>query len=387
MTATETIRPVTSPEAPQEKKPKVPKKPKDNRVALCRTRGQRIGLIVGFALILAIPLSVGNDFLISLGVTVGIYAIAAAGLNVLSGYAGQISLAQSVFVGIGGFAGVGLGTLVELPLILWLPATFIIGGLVAALIAPLTLRLRGVFQIILSLGLIFVSQYAFANMTFLTGGNGGISAAPSLSLGFIDFGALTVGGMQYSYQQGLFILVWLCLAACMIAVVNMNRTRTGRAMVAIREAEIPAQIAGINVNAVKMKAFIIAGAFGGLAGGLLLTQVRYLQFEQFEITLALELLVMVVVGGLGTTWGPVIGATIIASIPVLATQYGSYIPFLQEDFSQSAGFGIPVGQFGTLIYGLALVLVMVFEPRGIAHWVSRGAAKLRSYAGGKRPPT
>lgn len=378
MAITETVKPVKIADVEREMI-----RTKDES-RLCVSMGQRIGLAVGFVLIFAVPLSVGNPFLISLGVTIGIYAIAGIGLNVLSGYAGQISLAQSVFVGVGAFAGVALAGLAELPLLVWLPATFIIGGLAAAIVAPLTLRLKGVFQIVLSLGLIFVGTYIFVNSTVLTGGNSGISASPALSLGFVDFGNLIIGGMAYGYQQGLFILVWLCVAASMIAVVNMHRTRFGRSMIAIREAETAAQIAGINTNGVKVKAFIIAGAFGGLAGGLLLAQLRYVQTHQFGINMGLELLIIAVVGGLGTTWGPVIGAAIISAIPVLATQYAEYIPFLQEDFSQSGEIGVPVGQVGLLIYGLALVLVMVFEPRGVSHWFKIGGEKLRSLGSGRR---
>jgi branched-chain amino acid transport system permease protein len=347
-----------------------------DRTRLCVTTAQRALFSIGIFLIFAVPLSVTDPFLISLGVTIGVSSVAAIGLNVLSGYAGQISLAQSVFVALGAFAGVGVTGLADLPLVLWLPATFIAGGLAAAIVAPLTLRLKGVFQIVLSLGLIFIGHYIFVNSTPLTGGNSGIASAPSLSLGFVDLGNLTVGGMAYSYEQGLFILVWLCVAGAMIAVVNMHRTRFGRSMIAVREAETAAQIAGINPNSVKVKAFILAGAFGGLAGGLLLAQFRYVQAEQFGIKMGLQLLIIVVVGGLGSTWGPVIGSAIIASIPVLATQYAEYIPFLQEDFSQSGTIGIPVGQVGLLVYGLALVLIMVFEPRGLSHLLGSAGEKL-----------
>ncbi|GAA3692330.1 branched-chain amino acid ABC transporter permease [Arthrobacter ginkgonis] len=351
---------------------------------LCRTRTQRILLAVAFVAIVAFPLSVDSAFLISLTGTIGVFALAALGLNILSGYAGQISLAQSIFVGVGAFAGVGLGGLAELPLLVWLPGSFVAGGLAAALVAPLTLRLKGVFQIVLSLALIFVGHYVFVNLPALTGGNGGISATPSLSLGFIDFGELTVAGMRYSYEQGLFILIWLVLAASMIAVVNMHRTRFGRALVAVREAETAAEIAGINAARIKVLAFILAGAFGGLAGGLLMAQLRYVQAEQFGINMGLELLIIVVVGGLGTTWGPVLGAAVISSIPVLATQYAEYIPFLQADFSQDGGIGIPVGQVGLLIYGLALVLVMVFEPRGLSHLLGAAGRSLVRLAGRSR---
>src|SRR5699024_3205696 len=180
---------------------------------------------------------------------------------------------------------------------------------------------------ILSLGLIFIGLYAFVNMPAVTGGNAGITANPSLSLGFIDFAQLQLFGMTYAYDQGLFILVWVVVAVSMIAVSNTMRTRFGRSMVATRENETAAQLAGINVNTVKIRAFIIAGAFGSLAGALLLAQLRYVTAEQFGIEMGLELLIITVVGGLGMSWGPLVGALIIASLSLLAQQYGTALPF------------------------------------------------------------
>lgn len=324
--------------------------------------------MVAVVAVVLIPLTVANPFVISLGITIGIYAVAVVGLNVLTGYTGIISLSHSVFIGVGAFTGVGLGGLLDLPLIIWLPGCVIVAGLVAAAIAPLTLRLKGVFQVILSLGMIFIGHYVFVNLPALTGGNSGISGSPKLSLGFLDFAAPVLFGMKYSYNAGLFLLVWLVLIASMVIVANLLKSRFGRSMVAVREDETAAQLAGINTNAVKVKAFILSGAFGGLAGGLLLAQLRYVNAEQFGITMGLELLIITVVGGLGATWGPLLGATVVASIPVLAAQYGHLLPFLKAD-NDMVSFGIPVGQVGLLAYGLALVLVMVFEPRGLAHMV------------------
>ena len=333
--------------------------------SLFQTRAQRIWAIIGFLAIILVPLSTADAFLLSLGITIGIYTIATIGLNVMIGYTGMISLSHSIFVGIGAFTAVALGGILELPLLVWLPGSFIFGGLIAAIIAPLNLRIRGVFQIILSLGLIFIGLYAFVNIPSVTGGNAGITASPSLSLGVIDFAQISLFGMHYAYDQGLFILVWFVVAASMIAVTNMMRTRFGRSMVASRENETAAQLAGINVSTVKIRAFIIAGAFGGLAGGLLLAQLRYVTAEQFGIEMGLELLIITVVGGLGISWGPLFGSLIVASIPLLAQQYGAALPFFKAD-PGAPGFGIPVAQVGLLFYGAALVLVMALEPRGLA---------------------
>lgn len=363
----------TMPQAPRtgaHEKDRVPSPESTSRarsaIRLFRTRAHLAWFVVAVAAVVLVPLTVSNPFVISLGVTIGIYAVAVVGLNVLTGYTGIISLSHSVFIGVGAFAGIGLGALLELPLVIWLPGCVVVSAMVAAAIAPLTLRLKGVFQVILSLGMIFIGHYVFVNLPALTGGNSGISGSPKLSVGFLDFGAPVLFGMNYSYNAGLFILVWIMLIVSMVVVANMLKSKFGRSMIAVREDETAAQLAGINTNAVKVKAFILAGAFGGLAGGLLLAQLRYVNAEQFGINMGLELLIITVVGGLGAAWGPLLGAAVIASIPVLAAQYGQLLPFLKAD-NDTMSFGIPVGQVGLLAYGLALVLVMVFEPRGLSH--------------------
>src|SRR5699024_5889731 len=118
-----------------------------------------------------------------------------------------------------------------------------------------------------------------------------------------------------------------------------------------------------------------AGAFGSLAGALLLAQLRYVTAEQFGIEMGLELLIITVVGGLGMSWGPLFGALIIASIPLLAQQYGTALPFFKDNPAEP-GFGIPIAQVGLLFYGVALVLVMRLEPRGLAKIVQSVAQRL-----------
>ncbi|MFV0373961.1 branched-chain amino acid ABC transporter permease, partial [Microbacterium sp.] len=238
------------------------------------------------------------------------------------------------------------------------------------LVAPLALRLKGVYQIVLSLGLIFIGQYIFVNWSDLTGGVSGRRAPLNLSIGPLDFANLQFGGMSYSYYQGLFMLVWLFVALCMFLVHLLMKSPAGRHIVALRDAELPATVAGINPARSMFGVFAISSAMGALGGAFYVAQLRFISPEQFNLAMGLNFIILVTIGGLATAWGPVLGALVISSVPVLAARYAEYIPFLKENSSLPDGtWGIPVGQFPVVIYGVLLVLILMFEPRGLTHLI------------------
>lgn len=330
----------------------------------------RYGSILLVVVAIVLPLSTADSFLLSLGITVGFFSIAAIGLNVVNGYAGQINMGQPFFLAIGAFTAVGFGSILDLPFPVWVLAVVVIGALSGMLVAPLALRLKGVYQIVLSLGLIFIGQYIFINWSDLTGGVSGRRAPLNLSVGPLDFAALQLGGMTYSYQQGLFMLVWLFVALCMFAVHLLMKSPAGRNIVALRDAELPARVAGINPTRSMFGVFAISSAMGALGGAFYVAQLRFVSPEQFNLAMGLNFIIIVTVGGLATAWGPVLGSLVICSIPVLASRYAEYIPFLKANSSTPDGtWGIPVGQFPVVLYGVLLVLILMFEPRGLTHLI------------------
>ena len=331
----------------------------------------RYGAVLLTALAVILPLSTSDSFLLSLGITVGFFSIAAIGLNVLNGYAGQINMGQPFFLAIGAFTAVGFGSIMNLPLPVWLLAVVVVGAISGVLVAPLALRLKGVYQIVLSLGLIFIGQYIFVNWSDLTGGVSGRKAPLNLSVGPLDFAALQFGGMGYSYQQGLFMLVWLFVALCMFLVHLLMKSPGGRSIVALRDAELAARVAGISPARTMFGAYAISSAMGALGGAFYVAQLRFVSPEQFNLGMGLTFIIIVTVGGLATAWGPVVGSLVICSIPVLASRYAEYIPFLKANSSTPDGtWGIPVGQFPVVVYGVLLVLILMFEPTGLTHLIT-----------------
>lgn len=333
-----------------------------------RTPWTRYGAILLVALAVVLPLSTADSFLLSLGITVGYFSIAAVGLNVVNGYAGQIMMGQPFFLAIGAFTAVAVGSVADLPLPVWLVAAAVMGALAGVLVAPFALRLKGVYQIVLSLGLIFIGQYIFVNWSDLTGGVSGRRAPLNMSIGPLDFAALQFGGMTYSYQQGLFMLVWVVVGLCMLLVHLLMRSPGGRNIVALRDSELAARVVGLNPARSMVGVFAISSAMGAVGGAFYVAQLRFVSVEQFNLGMGLTFIIIVTVGGLSTSWGPVVGSLVICSIPLLAGRYAEMIPFLKPSASVPDGtFGIPVGQFSVVVYGLLLVLILMFEPRGLTH--------------------
>lgn len=344
---------------------------------LFQSRWSLVGALVFLAAIVAVPLSTADPFLLALGATGGIYAVGAIGLNLLMGYAGQISLGHAFFVSVGAYAAVAVGALAQLPLPVWLLGAAAAGGLAGALVGPFALRLRGLYQIVLTLGLVYVGLYVFTNWDSLTGGPNGTSADLPMVLGPIDFAAPQLGPMTYSSAQGLFILAWLCVAVSLLVVRNVIRSRPGRAMLAVRDGELAAEVAGAPAKRSKVNAFALSGAVAGLAGALLVAQLSYVAPAQFNLQMSISFLVMIIVGGVGTTWGPVIGAVLVSAIPLVIKEYSEYVPLLKSDFDTAGGFGLREAEFNLLTYGLLLFLFVLIEPRGLAHVGRRVTDRLR----------
>lgn len=323
---------------------------------------------IGFVAAIAVPLSVGDRFLVTVILTAGVFTLAAVGLNLLSGYLGEASLGHAFFMGIGAYVGIWAGETLGLPLLAWIPVVLIAGAAVGALTGPLALRLRGGHLLIVSIGLVFIGQWIFTNARDLTGGPNGRPVNLPLAIGPIDFGDLVIGGTRYTAVQSLAVLVWIVCVIAIVVVRNIARSRTGRAMRAIRDNELAASASGVSLFRAKMGAFIVSSAIAALAGAFFAQQLRYLEPTSFSLLLSIQIAVVLIIGGSGSTAGPVIGAFFFALTPLLLQRL-EWLPFVLSPNEE--GFGLTAGELSNFIFAVLLVLILLFEPEGIVRLLAR----------------
>ncbi|WP_336205621.1 branched-chain amino acid ABC transporter permease [Nonomuraea sp. LPB2021202275-12-8] len=334
-------------------------------MALLDTRAKRVwtGLLVLLAFALSVVVADS-----SLEVLAGAYvlAIGAIGLNIVTGYAGQVSLGHAFFVAIGAYTAAALSGppggdnlgygLAEIWI--WLPAAGLAAAAAGVLVAPLATRLRGLYLAIVTLGLVFLGEHVFKEWKELTGGFGvGREAAvPQL------FGTrLDQDGALGTREQQLYLLMLVLLIVFAVAARNLARSRVGRAFAAIRDRDIAAAVIGVPLARYKVLAFGISSFYAGCAGGLLYTISGYVEPSSFSLLLSVQFIAMVLIGGVATVSGAIAGALFISLLQPLTRALPALVPVISGDTTQTPN----VFQVETVLYGLLIVLFLVFEPRGL----------------------
>jgi branched-chain amino acid transport system permease protein len=330
---------------------------------LFRSRQARLGVAGPAVAVLLFPIVVNDDFWLSVTIYAGIFAIGAIGLNILTGFTGQVSLGHAFFIACGSYCTVVLGTDHGLPLLVWLPAAAVVGGIIGAVVGPFALRLRGNYLAVISLGLIFLGQHVFENWESVTDGPGGTSVTAPVTIGPIDFQHVSLAGRTYSRNQGFFWLVWALVALSLVVCKNIVRSRPGRAMQAVRDRDVAAEVIGVSLARYKVGAFVISSALAAVAGALVGVYQQFVQPDSFGLVLSIKFIAMIIVGGVGTLFGSVLGAVFLSVVPELVGKYSSHIPFIAH---RGGGRGLTVFQVNQALFGLFIVLFLVVEPRGLA---------------------
>jgi branched-chain amino acid transport system permease protein len=304
------------------------------------TRAERQGaslglgaILVGAALALAFLAPIGlNGYALYVLTLTEIFAIVALGLNLLTGYAGQISLCHAAFFGVGAYATALLTEKAGVPFLLSLFIGALFTAMIGGLAAIPAMRLKNLYLAIATLGLGVVLQKIIFEWRSLTNGGGGF-ALPAPRIAGIELGA-----------TGLYYLTLLFLVLGLWGAWNISRGRTGRALLMIKESEIAAASLGIPSARYKVIAFAVSAFYAAVAGGLFAYLVRYINPESFNVGLSIAFLSMVVIGGLGTIGGSIMGAVFYVVVPELL-----------RGIKDAPG----------LVFGLLLVIVMVLMPQGL----------------------
>jgi branched-chain amino acid transport system permease protein len=341
-----------------------------NALTLAPARTASVAAVIAGILL---PFWVGAYWLSAL-VWVLIFALGALGLDVLTGRTGQISLGHAFFLSIGAYTGAVLGLTLHLPAVAWIPAGGVVAGIAGGLIAPTALRLKGMYLAIVSIGLVYLGQHIFTNVSYLSGGPGGRSM-PVPSFGPLNFGSgLTIGPIFVNEDGLYYYLAFILLGLGMLFVRNLGRTHLGRSMTAVRDGELAGAVLGVNVARTKITAFVVSSFIAGVAGAMYGSYLNFATPGQFDLGLSVQFVAMIIVGGMGTLWGPVLGALFVWGLQSELDNVAGSLPFLQGGTHTT---GIPVGDAAAIVYGLLLIVFLLLEPRGVVGLGHRAAQLAR----------
>ncbi|MEV0258149.1 branched-chain amino acid ABC transporter permease [Streptomyces sp. NPDC050732] len=325
-------------------------------------------------LLLAVPFYL-DRFWLQAGLFAMAAAIGAIGLNLLTGATGQLSMGHAFFLAIGAYgycvlAGDGGEGLTGLGLPSWLAATLAVAvaGLAGGLFSPIAGRLSGAYLGIATLALIFIGQHVLFNAHDLTGGSNGRDVPPLDLFGItFDESEVVIAAVPFGSAEKLWYAGLVLLLGCGLFARGVLRGRPGRAMNAIRDHRVAAGVIGVPVARYRAGVFVLSSMYAGLAGVLLALVFQRTVPDYFGMTLSLEYLAMIVIGGLGSVAGAVAGAALVSLLPQLLTRYSDALPLV----SAPGTGGISPGEASRYLYGAAVVAVVLFLPGGLARIAAR----------------
>ncbi|MGH3712892.1 MAG: branched-chain amino acid ABC transporter permease [Micromonosporaceae bacterium] len=345
------------------------------QLRLFNTRPKRRAVLAIVLIGLALPFVYDDQTLrlLALGLAA---AIGAIGLNLVTGYAGQVSLGHAFFLAIGAYTAAALSGDPDdrtlgfgvTNVLVWLLAAGLVAAFFGVLVAPLATRLRGLYLAVVTLGLVFLGEHIFKEWKQLTGGPGVGRPGPVPEL----FGnRLNEPGDIFTGEQKLYLLMLVLLIVFAVLARNLARSKVGRAFAAIRDRDLAASVIGVNLTRYKVLAFAISSFYAGCAGALLYTVSGFIEPGSFNLLLSVQYIAMVLIGGVGTISGSIMGALFITMLPKITRELPSLLPFISADASAP----LNVFQVETVLYGLLIIGFLLVEPRGLyGVWV-----RIRNY--------
>ena len=296
-------------------------------------------LFSAFALLVAAaPQLFKGGYLMNVLVFVGINTMLAGALNLLLGYAGQISLGHAGFFGLGAYLSGIMTTTYSIDPWLAMPIAAIVVGIIACLIGFPVLKLKGHYLAMATLGLGIIIFIVFNETVDLTGGPSGLSGIPNLK----------IAGVTFDSDVKNYYLIWFFTLAVMLFSLNLANSRVGRALRAVHDSEIAAQVLGVNARILKVQVFTLSAIISSIAGSLYAHTMTFISPASFGFNFSIELLTMVVIGGLGSIFGSFLGAALLTLLP----------EFLRA-----------VNDYDIIIYGALLMVMVMFMPGGLVRGI------------------
>jgi len=293
-----------------------------------------LGLLLLGLTILLFPLVINNPYYLNVVNIIGLNTLIVVGLNLLIGYAGQISLGHAAFYGLGAYLS-GILT-VSYHFSPWtaMGLALMVTGLLALLIGIPTLKLHGHYLVMATLGFNIIVNIIMIQWDQVTGGPSGFPGIPNLKIGTLVFDS----------DQKMYYLIWFFTFMGITLALNLVQSRVGRALRALHGSEVAAASLGVKTEAYKVKVFVLSALYASLAGSLYAHYLTFISPKTFDIFFSIELVTMVIVGGMGSIWGTLFGTFFITPLPVM-------LHFFDE--------------YKDIFYGLILVFILIFLPEGV----------------------
>jgi branched-chain amino acid transport system permease protein len=327
----------------------------------------RLWLLIGLFLLFGVIPFISSPYAIYIINTVGIYAIGAMGLNVLIGYTGQISLGHGAFFGVGAYSAAILAVKASFPFWLAVPVAGLVTAAIGMIFGIPSVRLKHLYLTIATLAGQFIIEYVIVHWESLTGGAEGIFIADATML-----------GLDLSNDRTFYYVIFVSLGLMTWIASNLVRTKYGRAFIAIRDNDRAAEGMGIPIFSYKLLSFGISSFYAGLAGALYGFYIMSVTPEHFNLWLSVQFIAMIIIGGLGSIPGSVFGAIFIIMLNELLSLTTEFL----MNVGTSTGIAITIAPLREFVFGLAIILFIIFEPKGLAEvWrIVRSSFRLWPFA-------
>jgi branched-chain amino acid transport system permease protein len=302
--------------------------------------------------LLTIPLW-ADSHLMAIANLVGLAVIGAIGLNILTGYTGQVSLGHGGFMAVGAYTAAILTARYDVPFWIGLPAGGVIAALVGAFFGIPSLRIKGLYLAIATLASQLIIEWCINHITWIGGGAQSTIYVPTP----------TLLGWEINTEYRRYFLILLVSILAYVAAQNLVRSRVGRAFIAIRDRDVAAEIIGVDVFKYKLLAFAISSFYAGVAGALWTYYLKIANYEHFTLAVSIQYLAMIIIGGLGSVLGSVFGAMFITLLPIV-------LPYVVEGIAGLFGFTYAsiadfLANLRLIIFGGLIILFLAIEPAGL----------------------
>ncbi|WP_300121387.1 branched-chain amino acid ABC transporter permease [Rhodoferax sp.] len=321
-------------------------------MSLCPTTTSRVTVAALAVVFIGIVPLIGHEYYLSIFNLIFIAIIGAIGLNILVGNTGQVSIGHGAFMSVGAYMGANLIVRLDAPFWLAIPAAGLMAALIGVVVGLPSLRIRGIYLVVSTLAAQLIIEWLINHVPAISGG-----VATS-----INVPRPSVFGMTLKTQQNFYYFLVPFVIIAIIAALNIKRTRIGRAFIAIRDQDIAAEIMGINISRYKLIAFLISSFYAGVAGILYTYYLGVANYEQFQINVSIDYLAMIIIGGLGSVRGSILGAVFVTLLPI-ASRWA--LEAVANVFSGAGDLASYIPHLRMIVFGFLIIVFIVQEPDGL----------------------